>query len=111
MQETKRQKYYRKNLEKVREYNKEYQRKLVAKDPEKYYADLSKRVKEWRARNPDKDAAHRKVFAEKRAGRLKSVPCFCGETKSEAHHEDYSKPLDVVWFCKKHHREHDLNRL
>lgn len=25
--------------------------------------------------------------------------------KSEAHHPDYSKPLEVVWYCRVHHFE------
>ena len=38
-------------------------------------------------------------------GRIIKMPCeICGETKNiQAHHEDYSKPLDVIWLCPEHH--------
>ncbi len=40
-----------------------------------------------------------------RDGRLSREICeVCGRY-AEAHHENYSQPLIVRWFCRKHHRE------
>lgn len=41
-----------------------------------------------------------------RMGRLTRQPCqVCGEAMSEAHHEDYSRPLAVEWLCRWHHAQ------
>jgi hypothetical protein len=43
-----------------------------------------------------------------RRGKLSSQPCeVCGNTPAQAHHHDYSKPLEIRWLCHVHHgREH-----
>ena len=47
-----------------------------------------------------------------RRGKLKRQPCQCGSPDSEMHHEDYSKPLDVVWLCSScHHLVHEWKEL
>jgi hypothetical protein len=44
------------------------------------------------------------VHVAKRRGLLIAQPCErCGNPKVHAHHDDYSKPLDVKWLCRKHH--------
>lgn len=60
----------------------------------------------FRRRNPDKARAHNRVSKALRTGKLQKKPCdVCGATKVEAHHEDYTKPLEVIWLCRKHHAE------
>lgn len=63
----------------------------------------------WREQNPDAYRAQTKVGNAIRDGKLKRQPCaLCGtENNVHAHHQDYSKPLDVKWLCAKcHHRIH-----
>lgn len=68
-----------------------------------------KKQKKYRKKNKLKVMARKKVFVLVRNGSLKKKTCFiCGNPKSEAHHEDYSKPLDVTWLCKQHHVEADI---
>lgn len=41
-----------------------------------------------------------------RRGSIKKMPCIiCGDANSQAHHDDYSKPLEVKWLCRDHHLE------
>jgi ribosomal protein L37AE/L43A len=34
---------------------------------------------------------------------IKPKNCACGRSRPQAHHEDYSKPLKVIWACQKCH--------
>lgn len=55
--------------------------------------------------NPVKRRAQVAVCNAVRDGRLVRQPCeICGST-AQAHHDDYSKPLDVRWLCSTHHAE------
>lgn len=39
-------------------------------------------------------------------GKVQKLSCsICGSERSEAHHPDHSKPLDVIWLCRDHHLE------
>lgn len=39
-------------------------------------------------------------------GRIKKLPCeVCGRTNSEAHHIDYTQPLDILWLCDEHNKD------
>jgi len=55
---------------------------------------------------PWKRAANTKVKRAIANGALQRQPCVrCGAAISHGHHDDYSKPLDVMWLCPKHHTE------
>jgi hypothetical protein len=60
------------------------------------------------ARNPEKARAQAILHkAVERKKIVKPTACSkCGaEGRIEAHHPDYSKPLEVVWLCRVHHVE------
>lgn len=75
------------------------------KDPER----LARKAAQMRAyRKTDEykvsQRAHGMVRRALDSGKMIRSPCqVCGEPKTEAHHPDYSKPLDVEWLCKSHH--------
>ena len=68
----------------------------------------------WNQRHPEKIKAHRTVSYAIRRGRLVKGPCeWAGvecRGRIEAHHDDYTKPLEVRWLCKKHHKAADQSR-
>lgn len=60
----------------------------------------------YREKYPEKYLAHRLMRNAIRKKDIIPLPCeVCGKEKVEGHHEDYSKPLDIIWLCKKHHLE------
>lgn len=68
---------------------------------------LARSIAGWYKRHPEALEAHRIVRQAIRRGELRREPCcMCGCAKSHAHHDDYGRPLDVVWLCVVHHAEH-----
>ncbi len=84
-----------------------YHKQYTKQNPEVYF----KSNKEYRGRNPDKRKAHGVIANAIRRGKMKRMPCEeCGSEKSEAHHDDYSQPLNVRWLCRNHHLAFHLSQ-
>lgn len=84
-------------------------RNIVAANKRKYFSSALGKYQKKKGREKTKISgkgkAHSAVNHALLMGRLERKPCsICGNTSSQAHHEDYSKPLDVVWLCRKHHQ-------
>ena len=94
---------------KLRKYNREYNKQWRKKNN---YSDVLRYEKKY----PEKRLARLFVLSALNSGKLKKLPCIvCGSLKSQAHHEDYSKPLEVIWLCALHHKrlhqEKDIHKL
>ena len=86
-------------IDEIRAYDRA---RAKTKERRKQAAEILKR---WRASDSRIAAAHRAVARAIKSGNLIKLPCeVCAENKSEAHHDDYNKPLDVKWYCSVHHK-------
>lgn len=103
------------NLEVIRSYDRKRgnvphrvaARKDYAKTPEGRLSH-AKAMTSYKERFPERDWARTTLSNAVRDGKVSpwpvcAVPDCC--VKPEGHHPDYSRPLDVVWLCGKHHRE------
>jgi hypothetical protein len=64
-----------------------------------------KQLARQKASAKEKAAAHYTVAKALKDGRLVRQPCeLCGSLESDAHHADYSKPLEVRWLCRTAHK-------
>lgn len=91
--------YYRENKKRCIETRSRYQR-----SPKGKQAHLTASYRYWE-RFPDKQKAQGKVAYAIKKGTLVKEPCIvCGRKDSQAHHEDYTKPLQVKWLCPPCHK-------
>lgn len=108
------QKEYQKS-EKGRESQRKYRQSKKCEESQKKYSESEKgkkRRKEYQENQYHNDLVGRKkidarikVSIEIKLKKLVKLPCIiCNSVeKVQAHHEDYSKPLDITWLCHEHH--------
>ena len=105
--------YYHSHKEQSRTYHREWEEQNRERKNERARAwshlhkdKLAEKQRKYRRDNPEKMRAQSLLNSYLQRGKIeKSTTCeICGkECKTEAHHSDYSKPLDVIWVCKKCH--------
>jgi len=96
------------NLEKIRAYDRQR-----GKNPERIAAS-TEISRLWRKEDARRARAHSAVARAVRSGDLIRQPCIrCDSKKTEAHHEDYDKPLEVMWLCTPCHKQRhkEINQL
>ncbi len=107
------QKNYRlKNLAKDKRNKKAYYQKTKERDREKRRLNAINRreahaaeTRRDRLRYPKKVAARMILNGALKKQEIHKKPCsICQNPKSEGHHDDYNKPLNVRWLCSLHHK-------
>lgn len=105
--------YYSKNKHRINARNKEWTEKNRERHNQycknwnnEHFNERNEYQRKYRRNNKDKYYAHGRISSRVQLGKIeKPSACeICGRTgRVEAHHEDYSKPLDIIWCCKKCH--------
>lgn len=104
--------YRRKNLDKIRRYDRERGKtekrlRLNRERGRRFRARYAHLQKRWAEENKNKRAAHSILGHAIRSGRVvkpkRCEHCKKSRQRLEGHHEDYSRPLLVLWVCRKCH--------
>ncbi len=95
---------YRKHIEKRRAQARAYQVANPEKVRERMRAARLRRGEEYQEKRRARDQVKESLLY----GRLTKGPCEHADSncrgRIEAHHDDYSRPLEVRWLCHAHHR-------
>ena len=92
--------YYEDNKASILEKKKDYYLKNKA--------EMNKKRTQWRKERTNN--ATSKVQVALLNGSIQRKPCeICGAEPTEAHHDDYNKPLEVRWLCREHHEQWHKN--
>lgn len=99
---------YQANLERNRRYQRNWRLMDRMVNPKKYVdIDKAKNQRE-RLLHPERVLARSKIqeMTRARSKVIIRLPCeVCGSINSQAHHDNYSEPLEVRWLCPLHHAE------
>ena len=96
-------KHREENIDRIREYDRKR-----GKLPERVKHTIEV-TRAWRAADKRRGRAHVAVARAIRNGDLLPQPCErCNSEKVVAHHEDYDKPLDVMWLCQACHKQRHI---
>ena len=96
-------KHREENIDKIREYDRQR-----GKLPERVKHTIET-TRAWRKADRRRAAAHSAVARALKSGALVPQPCErCASEKVVAHHEDYDKPLEVMWLCQACHKQRHI---
>ncbi len=102
-------KYREKNRDTLREKGREYfhQNKDIFDEWKRQNKEKRKEtLQKYSDNHPEKRDVRQKLYRALKAGKLtKPEECSeCGSRENiQGHHEDYSKPFEVIWLCAKCH--------
>lgn len=74
--------------------------------PSKDVVKRRESYRKWAAKNPEKRKQYQKILWESKKANPIAQKCSiqgCDQL-GERHHPDYSKPKEIVWLCRNHHR-------
>lgn len=82
------------------------------KNRDKYLKSKKESLKKYKQKYPQRVKAVNAVSRLIKKGTIVRLPCeYCGKSPTEAHHENYDKPFDVIFLCRKHHLERHSKKL